>query len=190
MKYDVIIIGGGIAAFGAAIYCGRFQLKTLVIGEKFGGTIMLTDDVANYPGFKRISGMELFDKVKDHAQDYDIEVAEKKVVSVKKCKDGCFKIFTNEDAYETKTIIFATGTEWKKLDVPGEKEFSGLGVHYCGLCDGPIYKNKTIGVVGGSDSAAKEALLLAEYGKKVFIIYRGDKIRPEPINGVRVAKNP
>ena len=80
MKFDTIIIGGGISALGAAIYCGRFQLKTLVIGEKVGGTIMLTDDISNYPGFKKISGLELFDKVKEHASEYDIDIKPAKIL--------------------------------------------------------------------------------------------------------------
>ena len=188
MKYDTIIIGGGIAALGAAIYCGRFQIKTAVIGEKLGGTIILTDDIANYPGFNKITGMDLFDKVKDHAKDYDIEIIEKKVIKIKKCSNG-FKVSTKENTYETKSIILATGTEWRKLNVPGEKEYTSKGVHYCGLCDGPIYKDKVIGVVGGSDSAAKEALLLSQYGKKVYIFYRKEKIRAEPINLKRVEAN-
>ncbi len=188
MKYDTIIIGGGISALGAAVYCGRFQLKTLVLGEKVGGTIILTDDIANYPGFKKISGMDLFEKIKDHAKDYNIEIVEKKAEKVEKYKTY-FKVSTNEKTYETKTIIFATGTEWRKLNVPGEKEFTNKGVHYCGLCDGPLYKNKIIAVVGGSDSAAKEALLLSKYGKKVYIIYRKQKIRAEPINLKRVETN-
>ncbi len=188
--YDVIIIGGGISAFGAAVYCGRFQLKTLVLGEKVGGTIILTDDISNYPGFKKITGMDLFDKIKEHAQDYNIEIIEQKATKVESCKDGCFKVSTNDKIYETKTIIFSTGTEWRKLNVPGEKEYTSKGVHYCALCDGAVYKNKIISVVGGSDSAAKEALLLAEYGKKVYIIYRKEKIRAEPINLKRVQENP
>ncbi len=188
MKYDTIIIGGGISALGAAIYCGRFQLKTLVIGEKLGGTIILTDDIANYPGFKKITGMDLFDKVKDHASDYDIEIVEKKVEKVGKHLT-CFHVSTKEKTYKTKTIIFATGTEWRKLNVPGEKEFTSKGVHYCALCDGAMYKDKIIGVVGGSDSSAKEALLLSQYGKKIYIIYRKDKIRAEPINLERVEQN-
>jgi len=186
--YDVIIIGGGISALGAAVYCGRFQLKTLVLAEKLGGTIILTDDISNYPGFKKITGMDLFDKIKDHAQDYDIEIVEKKAAKVEK-GSNCFKVSTNEKKYSAKSIIFATGTEWRKLNVPGEKEFTNKGVHYCALCDGPIYKDKIIAVVGGSDSAAKEALLLSQYGKKVYIIYRKEKIRAEPINQKRVEQN-
>jgi len=188
MKYDCIIIGGGIAAFGAAVYCGRFQLKTAVIAENTGGTIILTDDVSNYPGFSKISGMDLFDNVKKHSQEYDIDLIEKKVTKIEKCKD-CIKVKADDKTYDTNTIIIATGTEWRKLNVPGEKEFKNKGVHFCALCDGPLYKDKTLSIVGGSDTAAKESLLLAQYAKKVYIIYRKEKIRAEPINLKRVQSN-
>jgi thioredoxin reductase (NADPH) len=187
--YDLVIIGGGVAAFGAAIYAGRFQMKTALIGEKLGGTIILTNEIANYPGFKQITGLDLADKMQNHVKDYNVEIIEKKATKIEKCKEGCFKVYTPERHYHTKTIIFATGTEWRKLNVPEEKEFTGKGVHYCALCDGAFYKDKVIGVVGGSDSAAKEALLLAEYGKKVYIIYRKEKIRAEPINLKKVTEN-
>lgn len=188
-EYDVVIIGGGVAGLGAAIYAGRFQMKTLVISENIGGTIVNTNDVANYPGFKKISGLELTNKLHGHVKDYDAKIIEKKVTDIKKRKDGCFKVFTVDKEIHTKTIILATGTEWRKLNVPGEKEFTGKGVHYCALCDGAFYKNKIIAVVGGSDSAAKEALLLTEYGKKVYIIYRKEELRAEPITLKRVMKN-
>src|SRR3989338_1363896 len=160
MKYDTIIIGGGVAAFGAALYCGRFRLKTMVIGQPLGGTIALTNDVSNYPGFEKISGLELFDKIKKQAMSYGIDVVEKKVTKIEKC-DDCYKVAAGDKRYVASTLIFATGTDWKKLDVPGEKEFTNKGVHYCALCDGALYKNKVIVVIGGSDSAAKEAILLS-----------------------------
>jgi thioredoxin reductase (NADPH) len=189
-KYDTVIIGAGVSGFAAAMYAGRFQMKTLVIGETPGGTIILTDTVENYPGFKKLTGMELAEKIKEHALEYGVESIEGKVTEVGSCEEGCFTVSTGKKSFHTKTVIFATGTEWRKLNVPGEKEFTNKGVHYCALCDGFFYKDKIIGVVGGSDSAAKEALLLTQYGKKVYIIYRGKKIHPEPINMKRVEENP
>jgi len=187
MTYDIIIIGAGCTGFAAAMYCGRFDMKTIVIGDLIGGTITTTHVVENYPGFKTITGFDLAEKLKEHAQDYDIELVEGKVTEVK--KDGNeFTVKTTKETYKGKTILFATGTEWKKLGVHGEKEFANKGVHYCASCDGFAYKEKVIGIVGGSDSAAKEALLLTEYGKKVYIIYRGETIHPEPINMMRVEK--
>lgn len=186
--YDLVIIGGGVAAFSAAIYAGRFQLKTLIIGEKLGGTVLLTDDIGNYPGFKKITGLDLFRKIKEHAQDYDIEILEKRAESIEK-QAGSFEVSTKNEKIKTKTVIIATGTHLRKLGVPGEKEFANRGVHYCALCDGALYKNKVIAVVGGSDSAATEALLLSEYARKVYIIYRKEKIRAEPVTAKRVEQN-
>ena len=139
----------------------------------------------------RLTGQELSDKLEEHARDYDIDILSDRVERVEKSKRGheeCFLAHTLDGKkFFTRTVIFATGTKFKKLGVPGEKEFENKGVHYCALCDGPLYKGKErVGVVGGSDSAAKEALLLTEYAKKVYLIYRGEKIRPEPINEKRV----
>jgi len=163
-----------------------------VIGEVTGGTIILTHVVENYPGFIALSGPELAEKIENHAKDYDVDMLTARVQKIEMHNQGGkrhYKTFTNDNkfkVFKTKTIILCTGTRVKRLNVPGEKEYENKGVHYCALCDGPFYKSKVIGVVGGSDSAAKEALLLAEYGKKVYIIYRGEKIRPEPINMSRV----
>ena len=158
--YDTIIIGAGCAGLGAAMYAGRLNMKTLMIGDNIGGTIALTDVVENYPGFIRLTGQELADNLRKHAEDYDIEKAEAKVTKIRN-EHGCFFVETNENkTYESKTIIFATGTEWRKLNIPGEAEFANKGVHYCALCDGVIYKGKTVAVVGGGDSAAKKALFL------------------------------
>ncbi|MHC4740541.1 MAG: NAD(P)/FAD-dependent oxidoreductase [Planctomycetota bacterium] len=186
--YDVVIIGGGVAAFSAAIYAGRFQLKTLLIAEKMGGTVLLTDDIGNYPGFKKITGLDLFRKIKEHAEDYDIDTLEKRAESIEKLSSG-FAVATKDEKIETKAVIIATGTYLRRLGVPGEDKYANRGVHYCALCDGALYKNKVMGVVGGSDSAATEALLLSEYAKKVYIIYRKEKIRAEPVTAKRVEQN-
>ncbi len=153
-----------------------------------GGTINTTHSVENYPGFAQIGGMALANKLKEHAMKYDITLKEEKVTKIKK-QATLFNISTKENNYLTKTIIFCTGTKVRKLNIPGEKEFTGKGVHYCALCDGYFYRNKIIGVVGGSDSAAKEALLLSQYAKKVYIIYRKEKIRAEPISYNKVIEN-
>lgn len=185
--YDTIIIGGGVAGFSAAMYAGRLKLKTLVIAAVRGGTIILTNDIANWPGIKQTDGMTLAKQIEEHALSYEnVKAEDAKVVKVQK-SGGNFSVSTEDGKqFDAKTLIFATGTEWKKLGVPGEGEFSGKGVHYCALCDGYFYKGKTIAVVGGADSAAKEAILLTQWADKVFMIYRGEKIRPEPVNMARV----
>jgi len=186
--YDTIIIGGGVSAFSAAMYAARFDLKTLVIGEKLGGTIVNTNEVANYPGFKLISGLDLANKLQEHAEEYNIELISDKVEKLQKV-EKCFTVSTKDKSFCAKSIIIATGTEWRKLGVPGEAEYTGKGVHYCALCDGAFYKDKVVALVGGSDSAAKDALLLTQYAKKVYIIYRKQNIRAEPITKKRVEEN-
>ena len=185
--YDTIIIGGGVSGFSAAMYAARLKLKTLVITSVRGGTIILTNDIANWPGIQMTDGITLAKQIEDHATSYeDVTVVDGTVKEVKKEKSDFSVSLDDGSIHQSKTIIFATGTEWKKLGIVGEKDFTNKGVHYCALCDGYFYKGKTIAVVGGADSAAKEAILLTQWASKVYIIYRGDKIRPEPVNLGRV----
>jgi len=182
MNYDVLIIGSGVAGLGAAIYAQRFDLKTLVIGDLPGGTITKTHLVENYPGFTSLTGMELGNNIAEHAKATGAEL---KMGSVKTAEqiDGGFKIVTGTDEEITaKAVIIATGTEHRKLGAPGEEEFNNKGVSYCATCDGPFFRGKDTVIIGGSDSAVKESLVLAEHASSVKIIYRKDKLRAEPIN--------
>jgi len=185
--YDTIIIGGGVSGFSAAMYAGRLKLKTLVIAAVRGGTIILTNDIANWPGIKQTDGTTLAKQIEEHALSYEsVKAMDDKVVKVEKSGENYSVSTEDKKQFDAKALIFATGTEWKKLGVPGEKEFTGNGVHYCALCDGYFYKEKTVAVIGGADSAAKEAILLTQWANKVYIIYRGEKIRPEPVNMGRI----
>ena len=194
--YDMVIIGAGVVGLATAMYAGRLNLKTIVLGTTsgtelpIGGVITLTDTVENYPGFKHLTGQELAEKMEEHAKDYDTEIKEEKVTDIKKNEGmDCFDVKTEKSEYHSKTIIFATGAKWRELQMKGAEEFKNKGVHYCALCDGALFKDKIIAVVGGSDTAAKEAILLSQFGKKVYMIYRGDKIRPEPVNAKLIEKN-
>lgn len=193
--YDFLIIGGGGAGLAAGMYAARLGLKNLILGTihgtelPIGGVITTTNVVENYPGFIKSTGPEVAKKLEEHARSYDlVTIKEEKVTKIKKSGTGFF-VQTDKGKYQAKTILFATGTRWRELKVPGSKEFASKGVHYCALCDGPLYKNKVVAVVGGADSSAKDALLLSEYAKKVYMIYRGKEIHPEPINFERVKKN-
>ena len=181
--YDMIVIGGGVAGLAASMYGQRLGLKTLVIANLVGGTIALTEVVENYPGFISIDGPELGRIMENHAKDYDIDMLKsmaQKIEVHEKAGKKHFKITTkSKGTFFSKTVVVATGTAVRKLGVPGEKAFEGKGVSYCALCDGPLFRGKTLAVVGGSDSAVKEAILLTEYGKKVYIIYRKEKPYPE-----------
>jgi len=184
--YDIIIVGGGVSGFSAAMYSGRLAMKPLLFGDLMGGIITTTDEVSNYPGFKKLTGIELADKIKEHAEEYDIWVEHNKIVKVEKLKSH-FKVKSEDGKmFKSKTILFATGSKWRKLGVPGEEEFANKGVHYCALCDSFAYKNKVTAIIGGSDTAAKDALVLAQAGKKVYMIYRGEKIRPEHVNLIKI----
>tara|TARA_Y100000310_G_scaffold39747_1_gene37257 strand:+ start:5388 stop:6335 length:948 start_codon:yes stop_codon:yes gene_type:complete len=194
-NFDVAIIGAGGVGLASGMYSARLGMKTLVLGFSHGselpvgGVITTTNVVENYPGFIKLTGVELAKKIEEHARSYDkVEIKEEKAVKISKLK-GWFKIKTEKMEYMAKSLIFATGTRWRKLDVLGGKEFENKGVNYCALCDGPLFRDKVVAVVGGADSAVKDALLLSEYAKKVYIIYRGEKIHPEPVNLERVEKN-
>jgi thioredoxin reductase (NADPH) len=187
--YDFLIIGGGVSGLSAAMYSARLGLKTLIITEMPGGLITTTHLVENWPGIKSISGPDLAMSLYDHAIASGTEMKNETVKSVSK-KDKTFVVKTASGEYESKSVLFATGTHHKNLGVPGEKEFENKGVSYCALCDGAFYKNKIVCIVGGGDSAAKEALLLAERASKVYIIVRRDVLRAEPINAERISKTP
>ena len=194
--FDFAVIGAGVTGLSAGMYAGRMGLKSIVFGKShgselsIGGVITTTNIVENYPGFIRLTGTELADKIRDHALDYKdfVKIKEEGVLDIVK-KKNIFVIKTNKGEYLSRTITFATGTKWRKLEVKGSLEFENKGVAYCALCDAPLYRNKIVAVVGGSDSATKDALLIAEHVKKVYIIYRGEKIHPEPINLKRVLAN-
>ncbi|MBA7601813.1 Thioredoxin reductase [subsurface metagenome] len=197
INYDFIVVGAGGTGLAAAIYAARLKLKTLVLGHPhstelpIGGVITTTNIVENYPGFIKISGKGLAKKIEQHARSYDlVEIKEEQVIRIKK-SDKDFIVKTNKSEYRSKTLLFATGTKSRKLpeSVKGSGEFENKGISYCALCDAPLYKNKVVAVIGGSNSAAKDALLLAEHAEKIYIIYRGEQIRPEPINLGRVEKN-
>jgi thioredoxin reductase (NADPH) len=187
--YDLVVIGAGVTGYAAAMYGARLDLSVAVIGDVDGGTITLTDDVANYPGFIQLTGQELSNKLKEHALDYPVLIESGTVQDVFRNKDNIFYVITDKKTYLAKSILFATGMKEKELEVPGHEELKNKGVSYCALCDAPLYKDKVVAVVGGSDSAAKEALLLAKYCPKVYMIYRREKIRPEPINARRIEKD-
>jgi thioredoxin reductase (NADPH) len=180
MKWDVAIIGAGPAGLTAGIYAARSGLKTIIISKDIGGTANSIITIENWPGYKG-SGAELMKKFYEHARNYDIHFAISEVNALEK-KNDSFIIKTTRENIECKTIIIATGSERKKLKIPGEEELIGRGVSYCATCDSFFFKNKIVGVVGGSDCATSSALALSDIAKKVYVIYRGEKLKCEDIN--------
>ena len=188
-QYELAIIGTGPAGMNAAIYAARYKIKTLVFGEIMGGMAAEAHEICNLFGFSKIKGYELAMKIQEQAESLGIEVKNEKVIQVIK-KENEFEIKTNENTYSSKKIILAMGTEKRKLGIERENEMIGKGISYCATCDGAFYKDKTVGVVGGGNSALTAALLIAEFATKVYIIYRQDKFfRAEPAWVEAVAKN-
>lgn len=185
--YDVIIIGAGPAGMASALYATRYKLNVLVIGSVIGGTALEAYNVENYPGFKSIPGFELMSRMEEQVNSLGVKIIPEEVTKIE--KNTNFSVITEDNKYEAKSLILAMGTERRKLNVPGEKELLGKGVSYCATCDSAFFKDKIVAVVGGSDAAAKSALLLAEYAGKVYMVYRRDKIRSEPIIVESVEKN-
>ena len=190
---DLIIIGAGPAGLTAGIYSVRSELKTLVIESKLpGGQIATAGEVENYPGFPDgIKGMELADRMRQHAENAGVEIKSLiKVQHIEK-KGARFIVHTADEKYAAKTIIIATGLEHRKLGIPGEKDFSGRGVSYCFTCDGPLYKGRKVVVVGGGTGAVQAALYLSDVSEETTIISKSDRIRTaESIMKTRLNKSP
>ena len=190
-SYEVIIIGGGPAGLTAGLYTSRSRLHTLLMENGLlGGQMTTTEVIENYPGFPQgISGDELSRSMEEQAKRFGLEVISHEVVEVK--LEGDKKVVkTEESTYLCDTLIICTGTEWRKLGIPGEKEFTGKGVSYCATCDGAFFKDSQIVVVGGGDSALTEALYLTKFAKELTIIHRRDALRGTKIYQERVFANP
>ena len=189
--YDVAIIGAGPAGLSASIYASRYKLKNIVFGKQVGGTIADAHKVCNYPGVDDMTGLELGSKMYEQAKKNGADTSFESVVSIEKEGD-LYKLETDtKKEIITKTIILATGTKRNKLAVPGEEDYLGKGVSYCATCDAMFYKDKVVGVVGGSNAATMAATMLASVAKQVYIIYRGTALRGEPawIDDVESKKN-
>lgn len=188
---DLIIIGFGPAGYTASIYASRYELKHIVIGKQIGGQAGEAHLIENYPGFSSISGFELVQKMRQHALDFGMQEVFDEVVEVDRDEHtGLFTVKTAQNKeYQAKAVILAIGTEKRKLNVPGEKEFYGKGVTYCATCDGPFYKDKVVGVVGGGDAANTSSLYLAEIASKVYQFVRRDVLRGEPVWHDRLKQN-
>jgi len=190
-EYDVLIVGGGLAGLTAGIYAARYGLHTAIIEQMMGGAqIINLEKIENFPGFPEgISGAELGPAAQEQAMDAGAEfiMAEANNVS----KDGDYKV-AHSDAgdYRAKTVIIAAGSSLRKMGIPGEDEFYGRGVSHCATCDGPMFMGETVGVVGGGDSAADEALTLTEYAGKVILFHRRDEFRAQKVLQDRLVRNP
>ncbi|SMO56824.1 thioredoxin reductase (NADPH) [Balnearium lithotrophicum] len=190
MIWDVVIVGAGPAGLASAIYAGRSQLKTVVLDQVPGGQLLITEQIENYPGFyEGITGFELSEKFRKHAEKFGAKIETGKSVDSVDVEGDIFILKCGNDEIRGKTVIWAAGSTPRKLNVPGEAEFLGRGVSYCAVCDGFFFKDKTVAVVGGGDSALEEALYLTKFANKVYLIHRRDKFRAVKIIQDRVRKN-
>ena len=190
MTYDLIIIGAGPAGVSAAIYASRQRLKILLLSKDLGGQVAKKAvDIENYPGFEKISGPELVELYQKQLEKNGLEITGDEVVSVEKGE----KLFTvktaSGESYESVAVISASGAKSRLINVPGEEEFSGKGVSYCSLCDGPVFKDKTVAVIGGGNNGFESALFLSNYVKQIYILEFSDQIRADQENQEQVAKH-
>ncbi len=181
--YDLIIIGGGPAGLTAGLYAARYKLKTILIEKApfAGGQLLKTSYIENYPGFdEAVLGYDLATKMENQAIRFGLEVIKETVTKIE-LTDEKKSVYTEENEYHTKTAIISTGSEPRMLGIPGEMEFYGRGVSYCGTCDAPFFKDKVVAVIGGGNTAIEESLHIAKYASKVYIIHRRDELRADKI---------
>ena len=179
--YDTLIIGSGPAGMTAALYAARSNLKVGIIEQGApGGQMNNTSEIENYPGYEHISGPELSMKMYEPLEKFNVEHIYGIVQSIE--NDGLIKrVVTEDETFEAKTVILATGAKYRLLDVPGEEEYTSRGVSYCAVCDGAFFRNQDLLVVGGGDSAVEEAIYLTQFAKSVTIIHRRDELRAQKI---------
>ena len=187
--YDLIVLGAGPAGLSASIYASRYKINHIVVGNVFDGSLSKAHKIENWPGEKSIKGSDLIMKFYDHAKSLGLEIIQEEVVEISK-DDSIFIIKTNlSKVYKSKAILITLGTKHRKLNISGEKKFLGKGVSYCAVCDGAFFKDKTVAVAGGSNSAAMAAEMLSECAKKVYVIYRKQSMRCEPVILERLEKS-
>jgi thioredoxin reductase (NADPH) len=181
-QFEIAIIGGGPAGITAALYAGRSMVKTVVLERgAVGGQLWNTADIDDYPGMSMMTGPEVATKFEEHAKKFGAEFEFGTVERISRDGEG-FLIQTEEgEEYHALAVVVTVGGEARKLGVPGENELAGVGVSYCAVCDGAFFKDKTIAVVGGGDSALEEGAFLTRYGSKVYLIHRRDEFRASPL---------
>lgn len=189
-NFDCIILGGGPAGLSSALYALRGGLKTAIVDiDAIGGAPVNYCEIENYLGFSKIQGFELCEKFENHVDEFSVEKFPYEEIQSIDLISPIKKIVTLNHEFSAKTIIIATGAKSKKLNIKGEIENIGRGVSYCAVCDGAFYKDKVVAVVGGGNSALEEALYLAKFVKKVYLIHRRDTFRADKIVQNRVFEN-
>jgi thioredoxin reductase (NADPH) len=179
--YDLIIVGSGPAGLAASIYASRYKLEHLLIGAENGGQMNEIYGIENWPGDTSVPGKDLIARFTAHAESYGTKVRREPVGGIKKTDDGLFEIETAREKYRSRALVLAMGAQYRRMNIPGEKEFIGKGVSYCATCDAMFFREKTVCVIGGGNSAAVVALELADFAKKVYLIHAEEKLSAEPL---------
>ncbi|MCG3779172.1 MAG: Thioredoxin reductase [Nitrosopumilus sp.] len=189
-KFDVIIIGAGPSGYTAGIYCSRAGYDTLILsGLLPGGQLVNTTEVENYPGFENgIMGPDLMIDMRKQSQRMGTTIIDDVAVDID-FRNAPYKVLTGSEEYEGRAVIIATGANPKKMDIKGEKEFSGKGVSYCATCDGPFFRNLELIVVGGGDSAIEEATFLTKFATRVHLVHRREELRASKVMQKRAMNN-
>jgi len=188
MVYDLIIIGGGPAGIAAGIYAARKRLKTLLITKEWGGQITKANEVQNWPGIKSISGLNLIKQMTEHLKSFEIEIKENREVIDLDKKGDNFIVRDNDEQYEARAVIIASGKIPRTLNIPGEEEFKGKGVSICATCDAPIFKNKEVAIVGGGNAGFAIAMDLVKYAKKIYILEFFEEMKGDPLTKEKLAQ--
>jgi len=189
--YEVIIVGGGPAGLAAGLYCKRAALKTVLLEKGLlGGQIAISKEVENYPGVEGITGFDLADKLVHHVQSVGLDIIRQEVAAVDAGSDLHSVRLANGDVLQAVALIIAAGGTVRKLGIPGEAEYLATGVSYCATCDGFFFRDKTVVVVGGGDTAVEEALYLARLAKKVYFVHRRNTLRASKILQSRLVTEP
>jgi thioredoxin-disulfide reductase len=174
--YDLVIVGAGPAGMTSAIYSARQKLKTLIISKNFGGQMaQKAVEIENYPGFEKITGFDLISKMESQVKNVD--VVREKVIEVKKENDIFFLKTEGDKVFQSKVVIIATGAEPRRLNVLGEANYLGRGVSYCSTCDGPLFKNKEVAIIGGGDAGFETAIFMKNYASKIYILEQEESVK-------------
>ncbi|AAK42563.1 thioredoxin-disulfide reductase [Saccharolobus solfataricus] len=189
-KFDVIIVGLGPAAYGAALYSARYMLKTLVIGETPGGQLTEAGIVDDYLGLIEIQASDMIKVFNKHIEKYEVPVLLDIVEKIENRGDEFVVKTKRKGEFKADSVILGIGVKRRKLGVPGEQEFAGRGISYCSVCDAPLFKNRVVAVIGGGDSALEGAEILSSYSTKVYLIHRRDTFKAQPIYVETVKKKP
>ncbi len=194
MTYDLIILGGGPAGVAGAVYAARKRLETLLIAEEFGGQSSVSETIYNWIGTKAISGAELAKSLKEHAEDYNgksLTLMEGVRAEKIEKKDDIFVVSTNDGKQiETRSVLITTGSKRRKIDVPGATEYENKGITYCASCDGPLFSDQDVVVLGGGNAGFESALQLIAYCKSVTLIHRSSEFRADEVTVEKLRANP